>query len=73
MTTTVRVYVNAQALDLPRGSTVEEALRAWNAEEAGAVGRGERAVTDSRGLPASLADALVPGAILRVVGSRATQ
>ena len=73
MTTTVRVYINAQALDLPRGSTVEEALRVWNAEEAGAVARGERAVTDSRGLPASLADPLVPGAILRVVGSRATQ
>lgn len=72
MSTTVRVYINAQALDLPRGSTVEQALREWNAEEAGAVVRGERAVTDSRGLPASLADALAPGAILRVVGSRTT-
>ena len=70
---TVRVYINAQALDLPRGSTVEEALREWNAEEANAVARGERAVTDSRGLPASLADALAPGAILRVVGSRTTK
>lgn len=71
MSDTVRVYVNAQPLDLPRGATVEEALRRWNADEAGAVTRGERAVTDSRGLPASLGDRVVPGAIFRVVGARA--
>ena len=73
MTTSVRVYVNAQAVELPRGSTVEDALREWNADEAAAVARGERAVTDSRGLPASLADAVVQGSILRVVGSRAAK
>ena len=71
MSTSIRVYVNARAVDLPRGSTVEDALRAWDAGEASAVARGERAVTDSRGLPASLADAVAPGSILRVVGSRA--
>jgi hypothetical protein len=68
---TVRVYVNAQAVEVPRGSSVEDALRRWNAEEANAVTRGERKVTDSRGLPASLGDAVAPGSILRVVGSRA--
>ena len=73
MTGTIRVYVNAQAIDLPRGSTVQDALREWNAEEAEAVTRGERAVTDSRGLPASLADGIAPGSILRVVGSRAAK
>jgi sulfur carrier protein ThiS len=66
----IRVYVNAQAIDLPRGSTVEDALRQWNADEAVAVARGERAVTDSRGLPASLTDGVAPGTILRVVGAR---
>jgi sulfur carrier protein ThiS len=71
VSTSIRVYVNAHAVDLPRGATVEDALRHWNADEAGAVARGERAVTDSRGLPASLADAVAPGSILRVVGSRA--
>jgi sulfur carrier protein ThiS len=70
---TIRVYVNAQAVDLPRGSTVEDALREWNSDEAVAVARGERAVTDSRGLPASLADGVAPGSILRVVGSRSAQ
>jgi hypothetical protein len=67
----VRVYVNAQAVEVPRGSTVEEAVRRWNAEEASGVARGERRVMDSRGLPASLADVVAPGSILRVVGSRA--
>jgi hypothetical protein len=65
------VYVNAHAVDVPRGATVEDALRQWNAEEASAVARGERALTDSRGLPAFLADLVAPGSILRVVGSRA--
>jgi hypothetical protein len=64
------VYVNAQAIEVPRGSTVEEAVRRWNAEEAGAVARGERKITDSRGLPASLTDVVSPGSILRVVASR---
>lgn len=71
MSATVRVYVNAQAVEVPRGSTVQDALRRWNADEANAVARGERTITDSRGLPASLADAVAPGSILRVVGSRA--
>ncbi|HJU67975.1 MAG TPA: hypothetical protein VJ650_06965 [Gemmatimonadaceae bacterium] len=71
MSTSVRVYVNAQALEVPRGATVEDALREWNDVEAAAVARGERTVTDSRGLPASLHDPVVPGSILRVVGSRA--
>lgn len=70
MSASVRVYVNAQAVEVPRGSTVQDALRRWNPEEADAVARGDRKVTDSRGLPASLVDAVAPGSILRVVGSR---
>jgi len=73
VSTSIRVYVNAQPLDLPRGATVEDALRQWNGEEAAAVARGELAVTDSRGLPAALGDAVAPGSILRVVGSRAAK
>jgi hypothetical protein len=70
VTESVRVYVNAQPVEVPRGATIEEALRCWNADEATAVARGERRVTDSRGLPATLGDAVAPGSILRVVGSR---
>ena len=73
MSGSIRVYVNAQAIDLPRGATVEDAVREWNADEAAAVARGERAVTDSRGVPASLTDGVVPGSILRVVSSRAVR
>ena len=71
MTESVRVYVNAQPVEVPRGSTIEDALRCWNSDEASAVARGERRVTDSRGLPATLGDAVAQGSILRVVGSRA--
>jgi hypothetical protein len=71
VSTSVRVYVNAQAIDVPPGSTVGDVLRQWNAEEADAIARGERKVTDSRGLPASLVDGVEQGSILRVVGSRA--
>lgn len=70
MSTSVRVYINARALDLPRGATVADAIRAWDPSQVEAVARGERAVTDSRGLPASLSDLVAQGSILRVVGSR---
>ncbi|MGQ0715486.1 MAG: hypothetical protein ACT4PJ_17440 [Gemmatimonadaceae bacterium] len=70
MSTGIRVYVNSRALDLPQGATVADAIREWDASQAAAVSRGERAVTDSRGLPAALTDAVVAGSILRVVGSR---
>ena len=72
MSTSVRVYVNSRALDLPRGATVADAIRAWDASQVDAVSRGERTVTDSRGLPASLRDVVAQGSILRVVGSRAS-
>ena len=71
MTETVRVYINARGLDVPRGATVEDALRHWNAEEAAAAARGDRAVTDSRGLPVLLSDPVAQGSIVRVVGARA--
>ena len=70
MSPSVRVYVNSRALDLPRGATVGDAIRAWDPSQVDAVSRGERAVTDSRGLPASLSDVVSQGSILRVVGSR---
>jgi hypothetical protein len=69
----IRVYVNARVVDVPRGSTVQDVLQLWDADEANAVASGERKVTDSRGLPASLRDAVTQGSILRVVGSRATR
>jgi hypothetical protein len=69
----VRVYVNAQVVEVPRGSTVGDVLNQWNVDEADAVARGERKVTDSRGLPASLTEAVAAGSILRVVGARSAR
>lgn len=66
----VRVFVNGSAYSVPRGATVIDAVRTCNAEEARLALAGERAVTDSRGLPVGL-DALVSGgAVLRVVSAR---
>jgi hypothetical protein len=71
MTDTVRVFVNASGLDVPAAATALDAVRAWNAEEADAVSRGARAITDSRGLPVAPEEPVYAGAILRLVGSRA--
>lgn len=70
MTPTVRVYVNTHGIDVPESSTALEAIEAWNAGEAGAIRKGERLITDSRGLPADPASAVHNGAIFRVVRAR---
>ena len=67
----LRVFVNGRAISVPRDATILDAVRAFDAEEARAVGAGERAVTDSRGLPISLDAALAGGTVLRVVSGRA--
>jgi hypothetical protein len=67
MTKSVRVFVNGVALDAPSGATALDAVRGWSSEVAEAVARGERVITDSRGLPAP-PDALVQaGAIFRII------
>ncbi|HEX8724292.1 MAG TPA: hypothetical protein VF737_02765 [Gemmatimonadaceae bacterium] len=70
MSETVRVFVNAAGVDVPRGATALDAVRAWRPAEADAVAAGSRAITDSRGLPLP-ADAPMPaGAILRTIANR---
>lgn len=69
--TSLRVYINGTGLEVAAGATVRDALRTWDERAAVAAEQGERAVTDSRGLPVSLGDPLVHGSILRVTGSRA--
>ena len=66
----LRVFVNGQGLDVPPGATVLDAVRAFDAAAADAVTRGERVVTDSRGLPADAAALLQSGAIFRLVPKR---
>jgi hypothetical protein len=67
----VPVYVNARRVEVPDGSTVLDAVRAWSADAARDVSLGCRAVTDSRGLPAPLDARVYGGAVFRVSAARA--
>jgi hypothetical protein len=73
VTSISRVFVNGVGFDVPTGATALDAIRAWNADAAAAIVRGETMITDSRGLPTS-PDAPVPaGAIFRVVPARSRE
>jgi hypothetical protein len=72
MTTTVRVFVNAAALDVDSGSTALDCVRRWRADEADAVAAGSRLITDSRGLPISGNAPASAGSIYRTVPNRAS-
>jgi hypothetical protein len=71
MTRSIRVFVNATAVDLPPGATALDAVRAWRAAEADAVAGGARLITDSRGLPIDATTPMPAGGILRTVPNRA--
>lgn len=66
----VRVFVNATAVDVPAGASVLEAIRQWNADEAVAVMRGDRVITDSRGLPIGSDARVSAGSIFRLIPAR---
>ncbi|HLA14950.1 MAG TPA: hypothetical protein VJZ25_08000 [Gemmatimonadaceae bacterium] len=70
MTPTVRIYINSTGVDVPASATALEAVNAWNAAEAAAIGSGERMITDSRGLPADPGSPVHNGAIFRIVRAR---
>lgn len=66
----VRVFFNGRGVDAPHGASVLDAARLWDVNEAGAIERGERALADSRGLPADPASPVYGGAIFRLVSAR---
>jgi hypothetical protein len=66
----IRVFVNANAVDVVAGSTAIDAVRAWSADAAQEVGDGSRLITDSRGLPIDAASPMSAGSILRLVAKR---
>jgi hypothetical protein len=66
----VRVFVNAVGVDVPAGSSIVDAVRAWNAAEADAIARGEKVVTDSRGLPIETDQRVSAGSIFRLIPVR---
>jgi hypothetical protein len=66
----VRVFVNANGVDVPAGSTALDAVRAWNGAAADEVASARRLITDSRGLPIDSATPMSAGSILRLVANR---
>jgi hypothetical protein len=66
----LRVFINAVAIDVPSGASVLDAVRCWNEAEAAAVSRGEKLVTDSRGLPIETDHRVSAGSIFRLIPAR---
>jgi hypothetical protein len=67
---TVRVYINARAIDVDAAATALDAVEAWDAEQARAVRNGDRLITDSRGIVTDNATPVHNGAIFRIVRAR---
>ena len=67
----LRVYVNAAGLTVPAGATALDAVRAHDPAVADAVVKGDRVITDSRGLPIAPDTPAHGGAIYRLASARA--
>ena len=70
MSDVIRAYVNGRGVDVPAGASAIDAVRAWDAAAAEQVVAGERALTDSRGLPLEPSAILTAGSIVRLVSGR---
>lgn len=70
MSESIRAYVNGHGVDVPAASSAIDAVRAWDAAAADQVTAGERALTDSRGLPLDPSAVLEAGSIVRIVSGR---
>ena len=71
MSERIRVYVNSRPVDVGTGGTMLDAVRASDANLGVAVDSGDRALSDSRGLPLDPHTVAYSGAIIRVVAARA--
>jgi hypothetical protein len=67
MSDTIRVFVNTTVIDLPPGSDVGQAVRAYDADLEASIARGAAYVTDGRGIEMDPTSRLASGAILRIV------
>jgi hypothetical protein len=70
MSETVRVYINARAVDVDAAATAIQAVEAWDTAQAEAVRKGERMITDSRGIGTPNDTPVQNGAIFRIVRAR---
>ena len=69
-TRSVRVFVNAVGVNVSPGASILDAIRALSAGDAEAVARGEKLVTDSRGLPIGADHTVSAGSIFRLLPVR---
>ena len=69
----IRVYVNERGISLPRGATVLDAVREFDATEGAALAEGKAKVTDSRGLALEAGAVINGGTIMRVLPVREKQ
>jgi hypothetical protein len=65
----IRVFVNEQPVEIPAGSTVRDAVGAFDAALAASLGESSGYVTDGVGRRVELDGLLVGGSILRVIGA----
>ena len=70
MSLSLRVFVNATAVDVVAGATALDCVRSWKTEEADAVVAGKRTISDSRGLPIPTDSPARAGSIFRTVTNR---
>lgn len=66
----MRIYVNAEAIDVPASATALEAIERWNPVLARTVRSGERLITDSRGIVTANDSPVNNGTIFRIIRSR---
>jgi hypothetical protein len=67
---TLRVFVNATAVDVHAGATALDCVRQWNPDEADQIAGGQRIITDSRGLPIAAESPARAGSIYRTLPNR---
>lgn len=67
MKETIRVFVNAGAVDLPVGADVAQAVRAFDPALERQIASGAAYVTDGRGIEIPEDSPLAGGAILRII------
>ena len=70
MSDTVRIYINAHAVEVAASATALEAVEAWDPAQAEGVRKGDRMITDSRGIATPNDTPVQTGAIFRIVRAR---
>jgi hypothetical protein len=70
MSEIVRIYINAKPVEVAASATALDAVEVWDASQAAAIRRGERLITDSRGIVTANDTRLHNGAIFRIIRAR---